>query len=76
MTKTRQQILSQPFVNISDIKNLLQLPRDKAREIYQKCDEEESRKEYRAHMNKVPLQSALRIAGVSYAFLMKQVVQK
>ena len=70
--KTRREILSQPFVNISDIKCLLKLPRDKAKEIYQKCDEEESKKEYRAHINKVPLQSALRVAGVSYAFLRKQ----
>ena len=71
--KTRKEILSQPFVNISDIKYLLQLPRDKAKEIYQKCNEEESKKEYRAHLNKVPLQNALRVAGVSYAFLRKQV---
>ena len=71
--KTRREILSQTFVNISDIKYLLQLPREKAKEIYQICDEEESKKEFRAHINKVPLQSALRIAGVSYSFLQKQV---
>ena len=71
--KTRKEILAQPFVNISDIKNLLQLPREKAREIYQRCDEEEAKKEYRAHLNKVPLQSALKVAGVSYAFLSKQI---
>jgi hypothetical protein len=71
--KTRKEILSQPFVNISDIKSLLMIPRDKAKEIYQRCDEEESKKEYRAHLNKVPLQSALKMAGVSYAFLQKQI---
>lgn len=70
--KRREDILKQPFVNISDIKTLLQIPRNSAREIYQKCDEEESKKEYRAHVNKVPLQRALQIAGVSYAFLKKQ----
>lgn len=71
--KTRKEILSQPFVNISDIKNLLMIPRDQAKQIYQLCDEEEMKKEYRAHIHKVPLQSALRIAGVSYAFLQKQI---
>lgn len=70
--KRREDILSQPFVNISDIKTLLKIPREAAREIYRKCDEEESKKEYRAYVNKVPLQRALQIAGVSYAFLKKQ----
>ena len=71
--KTRKEILQQPFVNISDIKRLLQLPRDKAKEIYLKCDEEESKKQYRAHVNKVPLQNALRVAGISYSFIKKQI---
>ena len=71
--KRREDILSQPFVNISDIKTLLQIPRDSAREIYRKCDEEESKREYRAHVNKVPLQRVLQIAGVSYSFLSKQI---
>lgn len=71
--KTRREILSQPYVNISEIKRLLQLPRDKAKEIYQICDEAEALKEFRAHENKVPLQSVLRIAGVSYSFLAKQI---
>lgn len=71
--KRREDILKQPFVNISDIKTLLQIPRDAARNIYLICDEEETRKLYRAHVNKVPLQEVLRVAGVSYSFLSKQV---
>lgn len=71
--KRREDILKQPFVNISDIKTLLQISRDAARDIYLICDEEETKKPFRAHVNKVPLQNALRVAGVSYSFLSKQV---
>ncbi len=71
--KTRREILSQPLVNISDIKSRLNVSREKAREIFQICDEEEQKREYRAHTNKVPLQNVLKVAGVSYAFLQKQI---
>ena len=70
--KTRKEILSQPLVNTSDIKVLLGGSREYAKKIYQICDEEESNKEFRAHPKKVPLQRALQVAGVSYAFLKKQ----
>lgn len=71
--KTRKDILSQPFVNRSDIQRLLWIPREKASEIFRICDEEEQKKEYRAHTSKVPLENVLKVAGVRYAFLEKQV---
>lgn len=71
--KSRKEILKQPLVNISDIKILLDLPRDKAKEIYMVVDEKENDKPFRAHDHKVPLQSVLKTAGVSFAFLAKQI---
>ena len=71
--KTKQEILAQPYVNITDIKTLLSLPRDKAKMIFMVCDEEEAKKPFRAHDRKVPLHSVLKTVGVTYAFLSKQI---
>ncbi len=71
--KDRKEILKQPLVNISDIKALLGVPRDRAKELYEICDLEENGKPFRAHERKVPLQSVLKKAGISYSFLQKQI---
>lgn len=71
--KTRQEILEQSYVNISDIKALLMLPKDKAKLIFEEIDKEESKKQFRAHENKVPLNKVLKLLEINYSFLEKQI---
>lgn len=71
--KTRQEILEQSYVNISDIKTLLMLPKDKAKLIFEEIDKEESKKQFRAHENKVPLNKVLKLLEINYSFLEKQI---
>lgn len=72
-TKSRKEILSKPYVNITDIQTLLQLPKEKARLIYLEVDKEENEKRFRPHESKVPLHSVLKLLDISYGFLEKQV---
>lgn len=74
--KTRKEILAQPYVNISDIRCLLQLPKDKARALYMEVDELESQKPFRPHDKKVLLQNVLKMAGISFSFIEKQIGEK
>lgn len=71
--KSRREVLSQPYVNINDIRQLLKVPKDKARRIYQEVDAIESKKEFRPHENKVLLQNVLKATGISYSFLERQI---
>lgn len=71
--KARQEILTQYYVNRSDIQILLGIPREKARELFEIVDREEQKKRFRAHESKVPLTDVLNTAGVGYAFLKKQI---
>lgn len=72
-TNRRREILSKPYVNITDIQILLQLPKEKARLIFYEIDDEEKKKMFRAHENKVPLHSVLKLLGINYSFLEKQI---
>lgn len=71
--KNKESIIKQPLVNISDIKTLLNLPRNEAKKLFLICDEIENKKEFRAHKNRVPLQLVLKKANLSYSFLLKQI---
>lgn len=72
--KNKKTIINQPLVNISDIETLLSLSREDARRLFNVCDDVESKKPYRAHPGKVPLQLVLKKANLTYSFLLKQVL--
>lgn len=65
--------MNQYYVSKTDVQRLLKIPRDKAREVYQIVDEAEQKKPFRAHESKVPLRDVLKVAGVNYQFLRKQI---
>lgn len=71
--RTRKEILTKPYVNITDIQILLQLPKEKARLIFYEINKEENKKMFRPHESKVPLHSVLKLLGINYNFLEKQV---
>ena len=71
--KTRKDVLLQAYVNINDIRQLLKVPKEKARKIYREVDAIESQKAFRPHENKVLLQNVLKATGINYAFLERQI---
>ena len=68
----RTKILQSYYVNAGEIKRLLNISGESARVLFHVVDEEERQRKYRAHMNKVPLKRVLELAGIDYAFLLKQ----
>lgn len=71
--KTRKDIITQYYVNRTEIQTLLGIPREKARELFEIVDTEERKKRFRAHEAKVPLNEVLNTAGISLSFLIKQI---
>ena len=71
--KTRKDIITQYYVNRTEIQTLLGIPREKARELFEIVDTEERKKRFRAHETKVPLNEVLNTAGISLSFLIKQI---
>lgn len=73
--KARAELIRQYYVNISEIKELLQIPRRNAEALFREIDKQEERKPFRAHY-KVPLMDVLKLAGVDYGFLSEQIKEE
>lgn len=71
--KTREEIATQCYVNVTDIQRLLGISRPKAKEIYDRVSEEEETKPFRVEYTKVPLHRVLDLTGINYGFMMRQI---
>lgn len=70
--KDQRDLLSESYLNRKQIARLLKIPVSKARTLYAKADEIDSRMEFRVEPNKVRMKSVLQIAGISYEELKKK----
>ena len=74
--KTRKQVLTQAYVNRHDLEILLQLPRCRVKTLYEEVDKQESQMPFRPHENKVLLQNVLKVLGINYGFLERQIKEE
>ena len=74
-TKTREEILAQPYLTKADIKKLLQVSQGKAVRIYGFAEsiDKEFFKEFRIEPTKVRITSVCKVAGISLNTLQKQI---
>lgn len=74
-TKTREEILAQPYLTKADIKKLLQVSQGKAVRIYGFAEtiDNEFFKEFRIEPTKVRITSVCKVAGISLNTLQKQI---
>ena len=70
--KTRQDLLSENYLNKKQIARLLSIPVPRARALYEKADEIDSQLRYRIEPNKVRMKTVLKIAGISFEELKKK----
>ena len=74
MPKTRSDILGQVYLTRKDIKDLLKVSYPKAREIYNRAMDIDIRElSFHPWDTRVRIQSALKVAGVTFAQLEKQI---
>lgn len=71
--KTRSEILGQSYLNRTDIQRLLECSRSVANRIFAEADREDARLPFRAYPTKVRLKSVLKVAGLDYGMLQKQI---
>ena len=73
-TKTREQIVQQPYLNITDIQRLFQCSQKKAKKIYSFADEIDRTElgKYRLEDAKVRITSVCKVTGITIALLLKQ----
>lgn len=71
--KTREEILSQPFLNTTDIAKLLAVSRPKAERIYSAANQIDSELKYRIEPTKVRMTSMLKVTGLNFNILTKQI---
>ena len=74
-TKTREEILAQPYLTKADIKKLLQVSQGKAVRIYGFAEsiDKEFFKEFRIEPTKVRITSVCKVTGISLNTLQKQI---
>lgn len=74
-TKSREEILAQPYLTKADIKKLLQVSQGKAVRIYRFAEtiDNEFFKEFRIEPTKVRITSVCKVAGISLNTLQKQI---
>ena len=70
---SKQEIINRYYVTKKDIQVLLGVNFDTARRLYNEIDQEEAKNKFRAFQNKVPLKAILRLVGVDYKFLRRQI---
>ncbi len=73
--KTREQIVNQIYVSQEDIRRLFQIGYDKAKDLYQMCDEVETEElgPWRYEHRKVRMNTLLKISQVSLDQLRQQI---
>lgn len=73
--KTREELLTQAFLNRSEISKLLCVPYKAASKIYEMADkiDQECLKEFRIYDTKVRITSVCKVAGISLNTLQKQI---
>ena len=74
-TKTREEILAQPYLTKADIKKLLRVSQGKAVRIYRFAEsiDKEFFKEFRIEPAKVRITSVCKVTGISFNMLAKQI---
>lgn len=72
-TKTRAECLKLSYLNKSDISNLLKVSQYKAKRIYDAADQIDRQLTFRAEPAKVRMRSVLKVAGIDYSLLSRQI---
>ena len=70
---SREDILNKPYLNRTDIKMLLDVPRQVAERIYNQADTIDSQMKFRAYPNKVRMQTVLNVQELDYELLKAQI---
>ena len=68
--KTRQEVITQPYLNIRDIQILLKVSYGKAKKIYEEADGLQLKK---FHDHKVSIKDVMKVTGINFSTLLKQI---
>lgn len=72
--KTRAELLAQQYLSKSDIRHLLMMPWATATHVYQKAQElDDKTLKFRVYETRVRTSSVLKVTGLSYNLLAKQI---
>lgn len=71
--KTREEVITQPYLNTSDISKLLSVTYPKAKRIYKAADQIDSEIKYRIEPTKVRMSSVMKVTGINFNLLLKQI---
>lgn len=70
---SREDILNKPYLNRTDIKMLLDVPRQVAENIFLQADAIDNEMDFRVYPTKVRMQSVLKVTNISWNLLQKQI---
>ena len=71
--RTREEVAKQVYLNQTDIADLLQISKAKAKRLYEECDRLESDSQFRVEDRKVMTETVCRVAGISLKRLQAQI---